>query len=188
MNFAQQIFASGDVVYTLGQVLGIIIALLGFFVYLSNNRCRILAIKLIIDALAVAQQAMIGAMTGALLSGIAVFRGIVFYNRFKYKWANCRIWLYVFLILMGVAPFFTWNGPISFLPAVGSILAVIGFYVADPNRIRLLGLLSIVPWLAYSILTRNIGAVFQNIISLASIMTAFLKDWFDMRKTKSENE
>lgn len=104
--------------YAIGQVLGFFIAAESFFIYFSRKRNQILAAKLICDALNVLQQAMIGALTGSIINGVAIFREVVFYNRNKKKWASHRFWLYLFIAFMGAAPLLSWAGYISLLPAV----------------------------------------------------------------------
>ena len=138
MEFLRDLFYNGNPIYTVGQVLGIITMMIGFFIYYSKKRSSILMIKLVVDVLSIAQQLMIGASTGAMLNGIAAFREIVFYNRFSKKWAASPAWLWIFLILMGSSPILTWSGAISILPAAGSMLIALGFYMKDPTKIRII--------------------------------------------------
>lgn len=188
MSIRSEFFCSGGLFYTVGQILGLFIMVIGFFVYYSKERSRILKVKLITDALSVIQQAMLGAFTGALLNCIAVFREIVFYNRFKNKWATHPIWLWIFVVLMGAAPIFTWKGMISVLPAVGSIFAVFGFYVKDPRHIRIIGAFTTILWLLYSVFTYNLGGILQNVVSLSSIVVALISDYVMCKRKRHETD
>lgn len=187
-KFFKEAFCSGDPVYTTGQVLGFVLIIIGFFVYYSKSRSRILALKLTTDVICIFQQAMIGAFTGSLLNGIAVFREIVFYNRFQKKWAAHSFWLYFFIVIMGLAPILTWEGIISLFPALGSVFAVIAFYLEKPTHIRIVGLGTIILWLLYCIFTHNVGGIIQNIINIVSIFMALTRDYITFARNKKEGE
>ena len=188
LEFFKSAFCSGDPLYTAGQILGFVLIVIGFFVYYSKKRSTILAVKLTTDVICVFQQAMIGAFTGSLLNGIAVFREVVFYNRLDKKWAAHRFWLYFFLVLMGLAPVLTWEGWISLFPALGSVCAVISFYMKNPTHIRIAGLGTTVLWLFYCIFTNNVGGIIQNIINLISIFIALTRDHAAFFQKKREKE
>ena len=185
-EYFQTAFCSGDPVYTIGQILGLVLIVIGFFVYYSKKRSTILAVKLSTDVICVFQQAMIGALTGSLLNGIAIFREVVFYNRLDKKWAAHRFWLYFFIVVMALAPILTWEGWISLFPALGSVCAVISFYMKNPTHIRIAGLGTTVLWLSYCIFTQNIGGIIQNIINLLSIFIALTRDCVAFLRGKKE--
>ena len=170
------LLSARNTVYVIGQVLGFFIAAESFFIYFSRKRNQILTAKLICDALNVLQQAMIGALTGSIINAVAIFREIVFYNRGKKKWASFRFWLYLFIVLMGIAPLLSWAGVVSLLPAIGSGIAVVAFYVNSPKTTRRIGLVAQVFWLAYVILTRNYGAILSNVVVIISAVLGLIRD------------
>lgn len=161
----------------IGQMLGLALALFSFFIYFGRTRRSILAAKLICDIGYCIQQLMIGAPTGALLDIIAIFREVIFYHRKTKPWAAHRFWLYLFAVLMGISPLFTWTGPISLLPAGGSVISVFSLYCEKPYHIRLLGLLATIPWLLYAIFTQNCGLILSAFIQLASIFLGLYRDY-----------
>jgi hypothetical protein len=165
-----------------------LIAGVSFFVYYGKNKNNMLTAKLISDVLNAVQQGLIGAYTGAAINVIAIAREIIFYHRGRWKWADHRLWLWLFIVLMGAAPLWTWNGAISLLPCVGSILAVIAFYMEKPTSIRALGLGSQTFWLLYSIFTVNLGAILQNIILIFSAILGLFRDRTENRRIKNKQE
>ena len=187
MDFLRDLFYNGNPIYTAGQVLGLVIMVIGFFVYYCKQRNNILTVKLIADVLSVVQQAMLGAFTGSFLHLIAIAREAVFYNRLKKKWAAHPIWLWVFVLLMGSAPVFTWSGIVSILPALGSVFAVFGFYMKKPTHIRILGIFTSVFWLLYAIFTGNLGSILTNCINLLSIAIALTRDFSTYMHKRNEN-
>ena len=160
-----------------GQIFGIVLSVVGFFVFLAKTRKGILIAKLICDGGYCLQQLMIGATTGAMVNAIAAMRDIIFYYRNDKKWASHRIWLYIFLFVMGLSPVLTWMGPISLLPASGSMIAVVGFYCQKPLHTRILGLLSLIPWCLYASTLTNYGLLLTTVIQMVSAILGLLRDY-----------
>ena len=175
-------FHSIDLV-SMGQILGLILSFVGFFIYYAKTRQGILTAKLICDIGYFFQQIMIGAYTGALINAIAVLREIVFYNRETHKWASHRLWLYLFVVLMALSPVFSWAGPVSLLPSVGSAVAVVGFYCKDPHYTRILGLAGTVPWLIYALLMSNWGLSLSGTVQTVSAVLGLVRDYRSRHKT-----
>ena len=172
---------------SLGQLLGWFLSVVGFFVFIAKTRRSILISKLICDIGFCTQQLMVGAPTGALIQAIAVFRELVFYHREHKKWAAHRFWLYFFVVLMMLSPLFTWAGPVSLLPAVGSALAVYAFYCINPHYTRIYGLLSSVLWFFYSFLMGNYPMAFTSAVQILSAILGLLRDHHEARGAKQEN-
>lgn len=159
-----------------GQVLGILLALLSVFIYSQKTRGRILITKLTFDALNVVQQSMIGGYTGAVVNGIAILREFVFYHKETKKWAKSRVWLVVFLLLMCSSPIISWQGWVSLLPAIGSSLILIGFYLTDVRRMRILGIFGQTFWLIYGCIIFNLGSILSAFFTYAGIFYGLYKD------------
>ena len=161
---------------TVGQIFGIVLSVVGFFVFLAKTRQGILIAKLICDAGYCVQQLMLGANTGAMINAIAVLRDLVFYHRTDKKWAAHRFWLYFFLLVMGLSPVLTWMGPVSILPAAGSVIAVFAFYCKEPKHTRILGLLAMIPWMIYSMIITNYGLMITTVIQIVSALLGLIRD------------
>lgn len=171
-----------------GQIFGICLAVLSFFVYLQKSREKILITKIILDILNVFQHAMVGAYTGSVINGIAVLREFVFYHKDNKKWAGSRIWLFVFLFLMIAASLISWQGYISFLPTIGSSLVVIGFYCSNPRLIRILGILGQSFWLLYSGIVFNLGGILGSALCIFGGIIGLIKNDEDKTKWKKEED
>jgi hypothetical protein len=176
----------GSPIFVASQILGLFLCSLSCFVYACKKREHILLVKLTSDTLSSIQQAMAGATTGALICTIGITRDLVFYNRGRKKWASHIVWLFIYIVAMSISPFFTWQGPISLLPATGSALAVIAFYCKKPLHIRLIGLFAQLLWLTYTILTLNMVAAIQNVILIISVLLGLLRDYREYRREKKE--
>lgn len=176
-------------VYIFAQVLGFVLAFVSFFTYIARKRSHILIVKLISDVLNVLQQALLGAITGSVLNIVAVFREIVFYNKGTRKWASGIWWLFLFIVLMGISPLLTWTGWVCLLPAVGSILAVIGFYINNTTHTRIIGVFAQTLWLIYSIYTVNYGAILCNSLLIVSAIVGLSIDLYEyLKKRRNKDE
>jgi len=164
----------------IGEVIGIIAIISSFFIYVSNDRKKIILVKGISDVLWAVNSFMIGAFTGGVLNGVMVFREFVFYNRLDKKWAQSRIWLYFFCMVCFVSPVIEIIKTGSFVilpffPACGSVAAVYGFYAKKPSTIRALNVVTAVPWLIYSAYMNNITSCISGIVALCSIAVGTIR-------------
>ncbi len=174
----------------IGEIIGIVAIVEGFFIFLSSKREKILIFKFISDALWVVNQLLIGGYTGALLNGIAMGREMVFYNRDKHKWASSPVWLIVFMIVTAISPVVSLvsgkEGWYAILPALGSMAAVVGFYVRRPALTRYISFLANGLWLVYNIIIRNISASVSGVILLLSAAVGTVLMLVQQRKLKRE--
>ena len=157
-----------------GECIGLIAVIEGFFIYLSSKRERILIFKFISDFLWMLNHFCLGGYTGALLNLVAMGREAVFYNRDKRKFAKSTLWLYFFLIAVAISPLLSLvsgkEGWYALLPAFGSMAAVIGFYSRYPNVTRYTSFVANGLWLAYNVIISNYSATLSGVILLLSAL------------------
>ena len=177
-------FFDGLSPYEFGQIFGIVIAIIGFFTYSSKKRETILLVKGATDVLSTVQQVLIGALTGATITLVAILRSFVFFNRERKKWASHKFWLWFFVITIGSSPLFTWAGFESLLPAMGSVIMVFGFYNLNPHNTRIMALFGHGLWLIYGIVRFNLGTIISNVIYITAAIVGLVNDY----KTKKQIE
>ncbi len=171
--------------YGIGQILGFVIAIYGFCIFLIKKRPHILLAKLIADVLNVIQQILIGAYTGAMVNVITVFREAVFYHRGRKKWADHWAWLAVFLVATTAASLLSWMGPISLLPMVGSMFGTVAFYCKKPTYTRIFGICSHSLWLIYCVFMLNYGSILGNAVLIVSAVIGLIRDIMHAKKNRS---
>ncbi len=167
------------------QIIGFIGVLISFFIYIFKDRRKILICKFTSDAVWSVHYFFVGAISGAALNVVGLFREIVFYNKNK-KWASHFIWPFVFISITIASCLITWQGPRSLLPMIGSTFGVLGFYSTNPLLIRILSLPSILLWMIYGIISGSFPSLICNILSLTSIMIGLVRDikgFISKRKT-----
>lgn len=181
---------SAETLRLIGEIVGIVAIVEGFFIFLSSKRERILIFKFISDILWGINLFLLGAYTGALLNGIAMGRETVFYNRDKRKWAASPIWLVVFIAVTVASPLVSMlsgrEGWYAILPAVGSTFAVIAFYNRRSDVTRYLGLFANGLWMIYNILCRNVTASISGAILISSGIVGTVLMLAQRRRLKRE--
>lgn len=117
------------------EVLSIVFGGLGVIInaliFQQKTRDNILKFKLASDFCWFLQFLFKSAFSGAAIAFIGIIRETVFLNN-KYKWAQSKLWLLLFIALSLISPIVTWNGYFSIFPAVASIISVICFWLSRP--------------------------------------------------------
>jgi len=175
----------------LGNIIGYIAIAENLFLFLSIKRERVLIFKLISDVLWALNMAFLSIenkanLTGAILNAIGIFREIVFYNRLSKNWAKSKFWLFFFIGVTLISPIVSWNGPISLLPAFGSIFAVILFYSKSTDYMRYLSFLAQGLWLVYASVIISVPAIISNAIMILSSIIGIIRSFILKKKATRE--
>ena len=172
---------NAEVLKIIGECIGVVAIIEGFFIYLGNKRERILIFKFISDFLWMCNQLCLGGYTGAFLNFVAMGRETVFYNRDKRKFAKSVLWLYFFLAVTAITPLTSLlsgkEGWYAILPALGSIAAVIGFYSRRPSVTRYTSFAANGLWLVYDLIIGNVSASVSCTILLLSALVGTWRAW-----------
>lgn len=160
----------------IAHVFGYIVVALGGLMFLSTRRKQILSIKLISEVCSFLNMTLLGLYTGAALNVLNIGRSIVFYCREDKKWAKSYVWLPIFLAATLISPAMTWAGPISLLPALGSCLACIGYYMRHPLAMKCFILPGITLWLIYTALTGNHSSAVANVLAIISLLIGITRE------------
>ncbi len=167
------------------QILGIIALCISYFIYTSKKRSTLITLKLICDVLWGLHYFLLGAWSGAILNVINMGRETVFQLKTSRQWARSRIWVAVFISVGIASTLFSWQGPESLLPAVGSSISVIGLWCNDPKYIRVFSFPGITLWFVYSIIQGTPIGILSNAVTLFSIGVGLYRDF--RRQPNSKN-
>lgn len=97
------------------------------------------------------------------------------------KYSDYRIirwkgWVIVFSFLSLTVALFTWSGPISLLPVVGTVSGTIGYWTNNAKKIRIVNLTVNAPcMLFYDALVKSWGGVLNECITMASIIISVVR-------------
>lgn len=167
----------------IGQLIGFIPLILAFVTFSLSKRKHILISKTLSDLLSAVHFFLIGEVVGGAVCIVNTGRGFVFYNKGK-KWASGIYIPIIFSILTLLTTLIRWQGWYTLLPAVGSVLAVIGFWCNRPRLVKLFNLPAVTLWLIYSIMTESISATLINIISIITIISSTVIEIVRNRKSE----
>ena len=142
---------------------------------------------------------LLGALIGAVLNAISLFRAMVFVNRGK-NWADKVLWLYVFIFLSCLAYVINFtllknmsfpNGTVytdfivEVLPVIGMISSTFSMRTRYASVARKLSLITSPLWLVYNIINSSIAGMITEIFALISIITGIIR--LDLKK-KDKNQ
>ena len=123
----------------------------------------------------------LSAITAGVLAIIATIRIILFYQREKYDWAKSKFWLGLFIILFILFGVYSWQSWYSVLPIIGFILGTVSYWVINPRHIRILVLLTQIPWFFYAVIIGSYSLFLNESFVLISVLVGIYR--FDIRKT-----
>ena len=109
---------------------------------------------------------IISAYTGAVLSIINFIRTFIFINKNK---INKRIYLFILIFFEGIMIvncFLTWNGLISLLPTIGSIIRTYCLWQSDMRLVRISGITTGIFYGTYYIFYQSWFMVLGDLILL----------------------
>ena len=127
---------------------------------------------------------LVGAMTGALLNAVAIFRALIYSNKKLFK-ADHEVWLVLFcqLSVACYAAAFLWLDVetsvyrfiLEILPVVGMTLSTFSFRAEGAKGLRLLWFFSSPLWLVYNACNGSIGGTVCETFAIISILTAMIR-------------
>lgn len=166
----------------IAQILGFIPVVMSFFIFRSNKRTTIIAAKAVSDGISSLHFLLLGEATGCAINCVNIFRGICFSQKDKKPWAS-GVWIPIaFCSLTVGSSLLGWTGTESFLPMIGSCLAVMGYWCRKTAYLRLFNFIGLSFWIVYGVITFSVPTVVQNLIAVISIAITQLR----VSKRKSE--
>ena len=168
----------------IGNILGYIAVASGLIIFISVKRSRILSLKVVSDSLFLVHELCLGLFSGAALHGVAIARSLVFYQRGRRKWADNPLWLVLFIVATLISPILTWQGPISLLPTVGSVVCVFSYYLKSTWMLRILSLIGEGLWLLYGVFCDSLPITLFGVVALISLTIGMIREVLHRRKFK----
>lgn len=177
------------------QVIGIAAMSMNVLSYQQKKPRMVILFQFFGSALFVVNYIMLGAVVGAILNCLGVFRAIVFMNKERFQ-SDKPIWLVVFgaLFLASYALSFLVFGTeptarnliLELLPVIGMMITTVSFQKKDAKTIRRLALINSPFWLTYNTITFTIGGILAEVFGLTSILIGMFR--FDRKKSRQTTE
>ena len=161
----------------LTSILASVVGALGIganvWIYQQKTGQRLLVFKLISDVLWALHYLLLGGYSGAAIASIGIIRESIFLHQ-KYKWAQSRLWLLLFVALALGAAVLTWQSPMSILPTVASLLSVFGFWRNKPILSKILAFPISLCMLTYDIYVWSYMGIANEAFTLISATVAVI--------------
>lgn len=197
--FAQVIehFTPHSTIQIIGTCFGLATLVVSFINYIFTDRNKILVVKFINDVLSISNSLCYAQYVNMGMNVVALFREAVFFNRGKKKWADSRVWLFVFMALMGATPFvitlimkggFDSSSWIEILPGIGSMIVVYGLYSENTMTTKICVLTGQCFYVAYQAIWGNVGAFLSSTAPAISSVIGIINEFRKIKKEKAQAE
>ena len=157
----------------IAQTLGIF----AFLIFISSvqfkNKKHILLAQLSANILYGILYLFLNIPTTAYMNFISVLRCILFY---KYDNKKVPLWCLIFLLtIIGITSIFTFDGYLSLIPIIITILYTTSTWQNNTKFIRIVFTICSVFWIYYNLSVKAITALFGNIFELVSGIISLIR-------------
>lgn len=167
------------------QIVGIFGIISAILIYQQKTRKGLMITKLISDIFWVFHYLILCAYSGLAVCILAVLRELIFINRGRRKWANHIIWPILFILAAIGTTILTWEGFISLLTCVASILSVITFWIGNPRLTRILILPTATLMIIYDVFSGSYTGMINESITLVSALVGIVR--LDTKRNKKSD-
>ena len=167
-------------IYTISQFIGFLAFGISILAYHKNNKEKILGNMVISNILNLLHYLLLGAYTGCITKGLAIFRDSFIIMKDKNQKYNKNFFLYIFIIIYIIVSIVTYKNIWSLLPLVAAIIYLIPIWNGDKKVVKQTALFCYFLWLIYNVFVFSIAGIFSNIVSIVSTSIAV----YNERKAK----
>lgn len=157
----------------IAQSLGVVGMIVGLLAYQCKSSKGILMTKFAANILWTIHYLMIGAITAFATAIVCDIREFVYANEKNDK--KRLVWLGIFMVLCVVSMVITWQGAVSLLPGIATMLSTYGFYQKEAKNIRYVSIVFVVMMLVYDVIVMSYAGIVNQIITLFSIFIAIYR-------------
>jgi len=170
-----------ELLYWIGQSLGVVAVILGFLSYQVRTRKKLMLLQTATTLVFVLHYLLIGAMSGMALNAVGLLRNIVYSNREK-KFFSGRFWPIAFAVIMGFMGLLSWQGWYSIFVVVGLVINTLALALPDPQKIRKSILITSPLVLTYDAFALSVGGIIYESVAILSSLVGILR----FRKQKAK--
>ncbi len=165
-------------IYVISQIITIIYFAMLSLSYLLKNRTRILIANFIAHIGQTTAMAMLNGYTGAAMALIMMVRDLVLLiqevRKSKEKEINEKFDLMILVItviLIITLTIFTYNGPLSLLSVIATLITTFALWQKNVKTYKLLGIIAGILWIAYNLFIMSImGILLELIVVICSVI------------------
>lgn len=163
-----------NILYYIGQFLGIAAVILGFVSFQMKTPKSILACQSTVAFVFAAHYLFIGAPGAAALNLLAAFNNVLYFFRAK---RGGKGWFepIFYVVMVTVTTILTWEAWYSIILMLGLYGTAVGLSLSDPQNTRKVMLVKAPLCLTYNALVFSVGGVIYEAAVLASAIIGLIK-------------
>lgn len=177
-------------IYIISQVITVAYFAILSLSYLLKNRTKILTANFVAHIGQTTAMAMLNGYTGAAMSVIMMLRDLTLLIQEKQKEKGKEVSkkadlaiLIITVVLMIILTIFTYNGPLSLLSVIATLVTTFSLWQKNVKMYKVLGMIAGVLWLAYNIFIMSIMGIVLELILVTCSIIGYIKD---VKKEKTE--
>ena len=163
-----------NIVYIIGQGLGVVAIALGFLSYQLKTREALVFAQFATAVCFVLHYLMIGAYSGMALNIIAVIRNFIYFRLGK-KGPVAKGWAIAFSVIMGIMGVLSWQNWYSIFVVLGLIINSYCMSFSNPQNIRKSILVTSPLVLIYDVLVFSFGGAVYETIAIVSAVIGIIR-------------
>lgn len=170
-------------IYIISQIITILYFAILSLSYLLKDRKKILLANFVAHIGQTTAMAMLNGYTGAAMSIVMMLRDLTLLiqesKKSRGKDINKKLDLVILIItvlLMVILTIFTYNGPLSLLSVVATLVTTFALWQKDVKTYKILGLIAGILWLAYNIFIMSIMGIILELILVICSIVGYIKD------------
>lgn len=171
------------IIYIISQIITVIYFAILSLSYLLKDRKKILIANFAAHIGQTTAMAMLNGYTGAAMSFIMIFRDITLLmqeiKKSKGKDINKKLdisILIITVILIVALTIFTYNGPLSLLSVVATLITTFSLWQKNTKMYKILGIIAGILWLSYNIFIMSIMGIILETILLICSTIGYIKE------------
>ncbi len=165
------------------QAVGLIAISFVFLSFQKNKRINILILMLVGLVIFTIYYVLLGAYIGAIMNVIEAAMVFVAYKKENQKWAQYKLWPFVFIAVFIIAAILNAKSWVDFLPVAAQIMGTIAVWQTNPRTIRFLMLIPRPLWFTYNLSVGAYAGMLAEIIIFVSVVIGIIR--FDIIKRRA---
>ena len=161
-----------NVIYIISQIFVIIQYIFIITTYQVKTKKQIIIFNTLSAISAIISFLCLKAYSGCMMSCVSIFRNLLFFDMKE----KDKIKLIIVLTILLILTIFTYNGPLSLMPSIGTLLYTLSVWQNDTKIYKKYGIFIELSWLLYFIYINSIFGIILEGISFISVIIGLKKE------------
>lgn len=159
----------------IAQVFGILAIIFWIVSVQRKNKKNILFNQMMANIFYTIQYFLLGVFSASSMNFMSSLRSLVFYSFEKKNKEITKVWLIVFISLVLICGFLTWENSLSIIPIVITLFYTISIWMKDAKWIRFVFLIAAFIWIYYNFKVGAYVCILGNFLEITSGIIALIR-------------